>query len=287
MAKVDIDGTQLELVERGTGEPVVLVHGSASDHRTWHAQLDAFGTHYRAIAYSRRYHWPNDGIPDGADYAMAQHVDDLEALLRSLRLPPVHLVGHSYGAFVGLLLAMRAPRLVRTLVLTEPPVITLFVSNVPKPTEMLRLLLSRPRTAAAIVGFGARGIGPATAAARRGDMEAAIRIFGAAVLGPECYRRLSAARLEQVRVNSFKAEFLGSGFVPLRADDLRGVETPTLLVTGARSPILFHRLIERLAELLPRSERVEIPGASHIVHEDDAPAFDAAVLSFLVAHRSV
>jgi len=41
-------------VERGTGEPVVFVHGSASDYRTWHSQLDELGQRYRTIAYSRR-----------------------------------------------------------------------------------------------------------------------------------------------------------------------------------------------------------------------------------------
>jgi hypothetical protein len=55
-----------------------------------------------------------------------------------------------YPAVPSLLLAMREPRLVRTLVLEEPPAITLFVSSTPKPWELLRLLVSRPRTAAAI-----------------------------------------------------------------------------------------------------------------------------------------
>ncbi len=36
-----------------------------------------------------------------------------------------------------------------------------------------------------------------------------------------------------------------------------------------------------LEELLPRSERIEISGASHIVHEDNAPAYNTAVMSFV------
>lgn len=56
---------------------------------------------------------------------------------------------------------------------------------------------------------------------------------------------------------------------------------PTLLVSGQNSPGLFHHLLERLEELLPQSESVEIPGASHIVHEDTADAYDMTVLSFL------
>ena len=200
------------------GEPLVLVHGSASDYRTWHAQRDAFAKRFRVITYSRRYHWPNEPILEGADYSMAEHVGDLRALLRSLGTTPAHLVGHSYGAFVCLLLAIESPHLVRTLVLAEPPVITLFVSNTPKPLELLKLLVTRPRTAAAIIKLGAMGLGPATAAAERGDMEEVMRLFGTAALGREVYQRMSDERKEQVRVNLIKAEFLGSGFPPLEAE---------------------------------------------------------------------
>lgn len=284
MAKLDVNGTRLEVVESGSGEPVVFVHGSASDHRTWQHQLDDLGRKYRAIAYSRRYHWPNDRIPDGADYSMTEHVDDLQALLAALDVGPVHLVGHSYGAFVSLLLAIREPGRVRTLALTEPPAVTLFVSNQPKPAELLRLLFTRPRTALAIVRFGATGIGPATAAARRGDLDEATRIFGKAVLGPEFFQSLSLARREQIAANSFAAEFLGSGFAPLKDEDVRGVQVPTLLVGGQRSPAIFHRVLDRLEELLPRNERIEIAAASHIVHEDQAEAYDAALRYFLSEH---
>ena len=286
MAGLNINGTRLEVIEQGTGEPVVFVHGSASDHRTWKRQLEDLGKQFRAVAYSRRYHWPNEGIPSDADYSMAEHVDDLQALLRSLDAGAVHLVGHSYGAFVALLLAMREPRRVRTLTLAEPPVITLFVSNEPKPAEILRLLFSRPRAAIALVRFGARGVGPATLAARRGDLDAAMRIFGTAVLGSEFYRGLSSSRLEQVGANAIAAEFLGSGFAPLKDEDVRGIQAPTLLVSGQHSPAVFHRLLDRLEELLPHAERVEVRGASHIMHEDNATAYNAALRSFLAKHRT-
>ena len=113
-----------------------------------------------------------------------------------------------------------------------------------------------------------------------------MRIFGRAVLGAETQARLSPARLEQVRANAIRAEFLGSGLAPLTEDDVRRVATPALLVTGRDSPPVFHRLIERLAELLPDARCCEMPGASHIVHEDAAPAFNAAVLSFLAEPRA-
>lgn len=285
MTALEVNGTSLEYSQNGEGEPLVLVHGSASDYRTWQLQRDAFAKHFRVITYSRRYHWPNEQIPDGVDYSMIEHVDDLEAVLTSLDASPAHLVGHSYGAFLCLLLAMRSPKLVRSLVLTEPPVITLFVSDPPKPTELLKLLVTRPRVAVAIIKFGATGIAPATKAAKQHDMEAAMRIFGTAILGRDFYNRLSDERLEQVRANAIRAEFLGSGFAPLDSGGLRSLKIPTLLITSQHSADLFRLLTDRLDELLPHADQTQIEDTSHIVHEDDAPAFNKVVLSFLSKHQ--
>lgn len=286
MTRLEVRGTALEYAEAGSGEPLVLVHGSASDHRTWHGQHEAFAKRYRAIAYSRRYHWPNAAIAEGVDYSMLQQVEDLQALLRALGAAPAHLVGHSYGAFLCLLLALREPSLVRSLVLAEPPALTLFVSNVPRPLEILKLMATRPRMAAAILRFGALGAAPAQKAFRRGDAEAAVRTFGDAVFGPGGFERMPESRRRQVRDNltNIKAELLGSGFAPLPGGALRALRVPSLLVTGERSIALFRLLADRLAELLPRVERAEIPGATHAMHEDDATAFNAAVLAFLAGN---
>lgn len=151
--------------------------------------------------------------------------------------------------------------------------------------EILKLAVTRPRTAIAVMKFAARGLAPAMAAAERGDMETAMRLFGTAILGREFYRKLSQSRQEQVRANAIKAEFLGSGFAPLDEEEIRGLQVPTLLITSQCSASLFRRLTDRLEELLPNTERVEIPRASHILHEDNPPAYNAAVLSFLTKHR--
>src|SRR5438552_3931180 len=51
---------RLHYVSLGRGEPVVMVHGGLEDYRAWTAQLAPLAAdHYRAIAYSRRYNFPN------------------------------------------------------------------------------------------------------------------------------------------------------------------------------------------------------------------------------------
>jgi pimeloyl-ACP methyl ester carboxylesterase len=87
----------------------------------------------------------------------------------------------------------------------------------------------------------------------------------------------------QVRSNisNIKAELLGSGFIPLERNSIREIKAPALLVTGERSIPLFHYLIRDLSRLLPHSMVSEIQGASHLMHEDNPHAFNAAVFSFM------
>jgi pimeloyl-ACP methyl ester carboxylesterase len=280
MPAIQIDHTALECVERGVGEPLLFVHGSASDLRTWQVQQEAFAPDYRAIAYSRRYHWPNVPIEAGAPYSMLQHVADLAALIDKLDIAPVHLIGHSYGGFVSLLLALEQSHLLRSLTLIEPPAITLFVSDPPQPTQLAGLLARRPRTALALIGFALRGLQPARAAAGRGDMTTALERFGRTVLGDGYFERLTPARRDQLHANGIREEF-SAALPPLRVRDVVEMAVPTLLVNGRDSPALFLRIIERLDELLPQSQRVQIERASHSVHEDQPAAFAAAVRCFL------
>lgn len=286
MSTIQLNGATFEYRELGEGQPLVLVHGSAGDYRTMQMQQDAFGQQYRTIAYSRRYHWPNNPIAPDADYSMTEQLEDLESLVDTMDVAPAHFVGHSYGAVLCLLLAMKRPELVRTLVLAEPPVYRLFISNTPRPVELLKLLFTRPRTAAAVIKFGATGLGPATSLAEKGNTAAAMQKFGEAVLGQEFYDGLSAERLAQVQANTIRAEFTGSGMVALDENLIRQLQQPVLLINGARSPALFHRLADRLEEMLPSIERIEISDASHIMHEDNPTAYNAAVLSFLAKHLS-
>ena len=288
LSTVLVDGAALAYREQGDGEPVVLVHGSASDVRTWEQQVPAISESHRVIAYSRRYARPNKDIRPGLDDQMTPHVDDLVAFLRAIDGAPANLVGHSWGAFICLLTAIWHPQLARSLVLQEPPVLSLFTSTPPRPREVLPLLVRRPRTAIAILEFGARTIAPAQRAFRRGDDDAALETFAHGVLGKDAYERLPDERRQQARenLNTLRAQLLGAGFPPLSEDDVRGVRVPTLLMTGDRSPALLLRLTERLEELLPNAERIEIVDASHAMQEEQPTAVNAAILGFLARHAA-
>ncbi|MGA1876326.1 MAG: alpha/beta fold hydrolase [bacterium] len=69
--------------EYGRGEPLVPVHGSASDYRTWHNQQEEFAGRHRVITYSRRYHWPNERISEEASHIM--HEDNASAYNKAVQ----------------------------------------------------------------------------------------------------------------------------------------------------------------------------------------------------------
>ena len=279
----DIGDTKLAYHEEGRGEPVVFVHGTLGDLRVWQAQIPFFARTHRAIAYSRRYAAPNPDIERDADDPMPVHVEDLGRFLGALDASPAHLVGSSWGAFVCLLLAIRHPEQVRSLVLAEPPVVPLFMSLPPTPGKLLRLLVTRPRAGVALLRFVGGTLLPAQRALERGRDEEAMRRFGDGVVGPGFFDDSPPEVQARTRENfgAFREQILGEGFPPVADDEVRGVDAPTLLVTGERSPAFLRRVSERLGALLPNASSVEIPDASHVMFESHPEAFNAAVAAFL------
>ncbi len=281
---VDVAGTRLVYQERGSGQPVVFVHGSISDLTTWDAQLPEVGASYRAIAYSRRYAWPNDDLPAGEKDTMGPHVDDLLAFLRAVGAFPAHLVGNSWGAFICLESAIREPAAVRSLVLEEPPLVPLIIGSPPAPARILSSLFRHPLVTLAVMRFGAGTLNRVAAGVKAGEVEGSLFRFARAVLGDEAFASLP----EEVRAHMLAnasthlGQFLADGgFEAITESQIRSVTAPALVVTGSGSPIFLRRLAGLLASLLPGSQRLEVPAASHMMHLQNPAALNAGLLRFL------
>jgi pimeloyl-ACP methyl ester carboxylesterase len=178
-------------------------------------------------------------------------------------------------------LACQNPELVDKMVLIEPPAIRLFISNTPKPKEIISLLFKRPKTAFSIIKFGAQGMGPARKAAKKGEMKRVMDLFGKATLGKDTYERMTNERKRIVLENLNASELTGSGFLPLIDNKLKKAQMPVLLMTGEKSPKVFKFLINRLDELLPNSVQIRVSDASHIIQEDNEEEFINALKSYL------
>jgi len=101
-----VDGTYLPYVDEGNGRPVVLVHGGMSDHRIWDDHRPIIASRYRVIAPTLRYYRTSPWSDDGRNFAVQTHADDLATFIRMLDLGPVGVVGWSYGAVIGLAMAV-------------------------------------------------------------------------------------------------------------------------------------------------------------------------------------
>ena len=271
---VRVRGTDLRFVERGTGIPVVFVHGSLGTLESWAPQIDAFATRFRVIAYSRRYHWPNAAQPDGQEYTLSLHADDLIGLIEALGLERVHLVASSYGAYVALLVTLRRPDLVRSLVLAEPPILP-WLGRTPAGDSLLHT-------------FDRTVFKAARAAFVRDDSVGAVQRFWDGLAGatspfdalPEGARARLLRSVFELRLET-RAD--PADYMPaLACKDIGGIRSPVLLVTGERSPRMFHVINEELARCLAAEETVTVPGAGHGVNADNAGFYNGAVLQFLM-----
>ena len=81
MQTLSVNAYDMAYLEVGQGHPLVCVHGTLGDFRTWYSVLGPLTTKHRVIAVSLRHFFPErwDGV--GTDYTMAQHVADVIAFI--------------------------------------------------------------------------------------------------------------------------------------------------------------------------------------------------------------
>jgi non-heme chloroperoxidase len=257
------DGTQLYFLTAGLGAPVIFVHGSLSDCSYWQDQLPPFAQKYHALAYSRRYDWPNQN-PAIKGYSAVTDADDLAGLIAGQGMTSAHIVGHSYGALAALFLAIRHPELVRTLTLAEPPAVSLLAhlpgDQAPQGLAALKdikLHMLAPMKAA----FANKRAAPAD------KTEAAVRAFIDYVKGaPGTWDAFSdadkAATLKDAR--EFEVIFAGGELFPeLSPDDVAAIKAPVLRLSGGKSYPFLGLIDQALGALLPGSQQIVFPDATH------------------------
>lgn len=96
------------------GPLVVFTHGGAMDHEMWESQVAAFAPRYRMLTHDVRGH----GLSQcsGAQFSLDSACDDLVALIDATGAESAVLIGHSFGATISQLVALRHPEKVRALV---------------------------------------------------------------------------------------------------------------------------------------------------------------------------
>jgi len=241
----------LEVLEEGSGPPVVLVHGSVSGARlTWRAQAE-LAPRWRLLAADR------PGF--GASPSLVRGDFEAEApMFAALLGDGAHLVGHSYGAVIALCAAARRPSAVRSLTISEPGCLGVAagVPAVDRQIENGKLLYAH-----------AERLEP--------------RDFLLAFRGGAGATRETPEQLDETLLHG--ARLLMSERPPWEADPdwaaLRAAPFPKLVLSGGHSEV-FEAVCDATASLIG-AERAQIPGRGHTIPA--APGYNAALETFLAA----
>jgi pimeloyl-ACP methyl ester carboxylesterase len=108
--RVDVNGVGIEVDDRGTGTPVLLIHGWPDTHALWDAQVQALqGAGYRTIAPDVRGFGASDKPGAVDDYVITNLVGDMLGVVDQLGIESLHVVGHDWGAALAWVLATLVP----------------------------------------------------------------------------------------------------------------------------------------------------------------------------------
>jgi len=246
MPRFTHDGAEIAYLDEGEGEPIVLVHGFASNKEVnwvspgWVTTLTRAGR--RVIALDNRGHGDSTKLYDPAAYHSAIMAQDARALIEHLGLPRADVMGYSMGARITAFLALAHPECVR---------------------------------AAVLGGLGIRlveGVGVPDTIAQA--LEAASL---AEVSDPKAYMFRAFAEQTKSDLRALAACLRGSRQTLSPAEAGR-IAVPLMVAVGTEDPIAGSP--QALAALIPGAQAVAIPGRDHMLAVGDK-VFRAKVLEFL------
>jgi pimeloyl-ACP methyl ester carboxylesterase len=264
MARVRIDGAELETVVLGSGDPVVLVQTALTAD-----ELVPLGERlrdrFRVVHYHRRgYARSSPAVRPGS---VAREAADCARLFGALGIDRAHVVGTSYSAAVALQLAVDHPEAVHTLALVEPPPV------------------HGPDDAA----FRAANDDLRRDRLARGA-EAAVDRFLTVTMGTDWRTRLddvlpgASAQVLRDGRTFFDVDMPALLRWSFDATAAARVRAPVLHVAGGEHGALFEGVGELVRGWLPHAEQVTIAGAGHDVALTHPEEVTASLVPFLLRH---
>ncbi len=250
-----VNGLVLHYWPEGAGPPVVFINSLGSDLRIWDAQAQGLTPYFQVLRYDKRGHGLSEAPPP--PYTLADHTQDLKALLDHLALEQVSLVGISVGGLIALDFARTYPERTRALVLMDTGA---RIGSVESWNERIRAI-GETSLAEVAKGVIARWFTPAF-----------FREQPATAQG--YYQMLARTPVEG---------YIGT-CAALRDADLRGglgaVRAPALVLCGAQDPSTPPSLSEALAQELRAPLRL-LEGAAHLPCIEQPEATLSEIRAFL------
>jgi 3-oxoadipate enol-lactonase len=253
--------TRLNLVERGRGTPLVLVHGYPLDHSMWQGQLTGLSDACRLIAPDLRGFGGSDVTP--GTVTMEQMADDIAGLLDALKIDePVVFCGLSMGGYVSWQFALRHRQRLAKLILCD----TRAVADTPEAAA------GRKQTAEKVLAEGAQ-------VAAEGILP---KLFAPATY-QEQPQIVAATRQVILRTKpaGIAAALRGLAERPDVTARLGEIDVPALVLCGQHDGISPPAEMRQIAERLPTARFVEIADAGHMAPLEEPAAVNAAIKDFL------
>ncbi|WP_018261430.1 alpha/beta fold hydrolase [Methylobacterium sp. WSM2598] len=253
-----VDGVRLHYVERGQGEPLVLIHGNGTMIQDFLVSgiVEDLAKRHRVILIDR----PGYGYSTRprALWTPRAHATLFQKALERLGVSQAVVLGHSWGSLVAVALALQAPHLVRSLVLA---------SGYYYPTLRADVVLFSP-PAIPVLGDAMRyTVSPLVA---RLILPGLIKAMFAPAAVPERFDagmpKELMLRPSQLRAAAEDAALMTPVTVELQAH-YRDLTLPVVIVTGADDQIAdVGRQSARLHREVPHSEFIVVPGMGHMIH---------------------
>lgn len=252
---------RLNVVERGQGAPLMLVHGYPLDHSMWQGQLAALSAACRVIAPDLRGLGASDVAPGTA--TMEQLADDLAKLLDAMQInEPVFFCGLSMGGYVAWQFALRHRARLSKLILCD----TRAIADSPEAAA------GRRKTAEKVLAEGAAIAADAIVP----------KLFA-----PATYRQqpqiVEATRqvILRTKPEGIAAALRGMAERPDVTAKLPQLDVPALVLCGQHDGISPPDEMRQIAAKLPNARFLEIADAGHMAPLEQPEAVNAAIREFL------
>ncbi len=253
---VDVPGCRLWYWDTGgAGHPVILLHAGTQSAAGWVYQQPVLaGAGYRAIAYSRRGYYRSD--PGDADNPGIGS-DDLDHLIRHLKLGAVDLVGAAQGGFFALDYVLDYPGKVRSVGIVSS---YMGITDADYVTVNARL---RPGFFATLP-HDFQELSPSY---RAGNSE-----------GLAAWNELEKQAIPGKRITPGRKQ-------PLTWARLESIKHSTLLITGDSDLYTPPSLLRMQAQHMPHAEVHVVPEAGHSPYWEQPTIFNEILLAFLARQK--
>ncbi len=258
---VQVGDIELALVDRGQGDPLVLVHAFPLDHALWSAQIESLAQTHRVIAPDLR-GFGRSGVTAGT-VTMSQMAQDLGRVLDALQVrQPVTLAGISMGGYVALAFWAALAARLRALILCD----TRAAADPPQVSA------GRLQTAERVEREGCHFLAE----------QMTPRLFAAStqVQRPELVQRARQTMLQAPPAGVAAA----SRGMAQREDmmaRLGQIACPALLLAGAEDAVSTPAEMRAMAQAMPHAEFIEIAQAGHLSPLEQPEPVSRAMADFL------